>query len=125
MTRFKLPKRHPPALHNIRASVIIDTHQASRFLPALHAYLAEHGSSVTPYHFDGFNLFKRLTVLLPAIPEVSNKLEKRKNIIRATPPIVANGRRAAEPPFLDFALVRTGEKNTVTDGTSLEGKPVF
>ncbi|KIP05982.1 hypothetical protein PHLGIDRAFT_73354 [Phlebiopsis gigantea 11061_1 CR5-6] len=119
--RYKVAKTHPKWLYNIPVSAIVHGHRATQFLPALHTYLRLHGSNIVVYPFDGLDLFKQLTVHLPVIPEVSNKPEKLKNVVRATPPIKAEGRRAGEPAQLDFALLHTGERNVNTDGTSLEG----
>ena len=55
------------------------------------------------------------------IPEVGTSLSKVKNIVRASPPVPASGRRKAEPARLDFALIRTAEQNGRTAGTTLEG----
>lgn len=120
---YKIAKTHPRSLRAIPAERLILESKASRFLPALRMFLVSQGSLIMPYMYDQFDLFKQLTVTLPIIPEVSRKLEKRKNIIRATPPVPANGRSAERPPFLDFALVRTGEGNNKTDGTPLAGTP--
>ncbi|KAJ6605117.1 hypothetical protein B0H10DRAFT_1820855, partial [Mycena sp. CBHHK59/15] len=46
-----------------------------------------------------------------------------KNIVRASPPVAAvpGTRNHGERGYQDFALIRTGERNPVTDGTALEG----
>ncbi|KAJ7813601.1 hypothetical protein B0H14DRAFT_3477711 [Mycena olivaceomarginata] len=74
-----------------------------------------------PATFDRFDLFKRITVTLPIIPEASPL--KIKNIVRASPPVsaVPGSRALAEPRLQDFALVRTGEVNSLTEGTALAG----
>ena len=118
-TTYHTATNHPPGLRGIRASVIISDHGASRFLEAVQTFISAHGSPITPHLFDGFDLFKRITVLLPAIPHASPS--DHKNIVRASPPVRAGLQTAAEPAHLDFALVRTGEKNEKTEGTSLAG----
>ncbi|PBK68122.1 hypothetical protein ARMSODRAFT_988855 [Armillaria solidipes] len=116
---FQVSKRHPVDLQGIRASKIIQGHNAPRFLEALEAYLRQHGSMLHPQTFDTFNLYRRLTMELPPIPEASRK--KYTNVIRAYPPVKARGHRPAQPAQLDFTLVRTGEHNNRTQGTPLEG----
>lgn len=120
-TTFKVAKRHPAALRNIPASEIILENHATQFLPALTTFLRNScNTQFVPQSFDMFDLFKRITFQLPSIAEVSDR--KLTNIVRASPPIPASGRRPAEPAHLDFALLRTGESNAVTDGTSLQGE---
>ncbi|SJK96779.1 uncharacterized protein ARMOST_00025 [Armillaria ostoyae] len=99
---FQVSKRHPVDLQGIRAFKIIQGHNTPRFLEALEVYLRQHGSMLHPQTFDMFNLYRRLTVELPPIPEVSRK-------------------KYTNPAQLDFALVRTGEHNNCTQGTPLEG----
>ncbi|KAJ7637484.1 hypothetical protein B0H17DRAFT_961143, partial [Mycena rosella] len=71
--------------------------------------------------FDRFNLYKRITITLPSIREVSDL--KLRNVVRASPPIdaVPGTRNNGERAYQDFALICTGEANPVTDGTALEG----
>ena len=57
---------------------------------------------------------------LPEIPEVSQ--HKWRDYVRASLPVPQAGRRKAEAAHLDFALVRTGEVNGHTEGTSLCGE---
>ncbi|KAI0342948.1 hypothetical protein BDW22DRAFT_1318377, partial [Trametopsis cervina] len=92
---YKVAKQHPRSLIGIPASSIIEEHGATEFLPALHTFLRSHGSSLIPHTFDRFDLYKKLVVQLPSIPEVSDK--KLKNVIRATPPVAAGPRRSAQP----------------------------
>ena len=99
--------------------MIILDHSASCFLEAVHTFISAHGSPITPHLFNGFDLFKSITVLLPAIPHTSPS--DCKNIIHTSPPARAGLQTAAEPTHLDFVLVRTGEKNEKTEGTSLAG----
>ncbi|KAJ7914800.1 hypothetical protein B0H13DRAFT_1611203, partial [Mycena leptocephala] len=78
--------------------------------------------SYTPYHFDVFPTWKRLKFTLPNIPEVGKHHDS--NIVRATAPVVPPGEaryRATEPAHHDFALVKTGEANSLMDGTALHG----
>ncbi|KAF8188308.1 hypothetical protein K438DRAFT_1907473 [Mycena galopus ATCC 62051] len=85
------------------------------------SYLRKRGSHYVPQLFDRFDLFKRITITLPIIPEASPL--KTKNVVRASPPVVAvpNSRTPAEPRLQDFALVHTGEVNSLTEGTALAG----
>ncbi|KAJ7076071.1 hypothetical protein B0H15DRAFT_791005 [Mycena belliarum] len=116
---YQIAKTHPSALRNIAAADIIAGHGAAYFLEAVRAYISPY-SPLMPQPFDRFNLFKRLTFLLPAIPEAS--YNNRRNIVRASPPVPARGIRSpAQPAHLDFALVRTGERNDKTDRTALQG----
>ncbi|KAF7790601.1 hypothetical protein EIP86_001557 [Pleurotus ostreatoroseus] len=115
---YRVPVR--PTVRNVPAAKIIQSHNASEFIPAVKAFLRAHGSSVTPYDFDGFDLYKHVITELPEISEVSPRKEQR-SVIRASPPTPSLGRRHAQPAILDFALVRTGERNDDTDGTALEG----
>ncbi|KAF8141007.1 hypothetical protein K438DRAFT_1636525, partial [Mycena galopus ATCC 62051] len=74
-----------------------------------------------PKHFDLFGTWKRISFTLPTILQVGSR--HSSNIVRATAPIPASpaDRRQAEPAYLDYALVRTGEANQLTVGTPLEG----
>ncbi|KAJ7870405.1 hypothetical protein B0H13DRAFT_2556335 [Mycena leptocephala] len=122
---YSISKQPPAATRRVLASHIIaeDGHNASRFLPALSHFLpTTHDSSYTPYHFDVFPTWKRLKFTLPNIPEVGKRHDA--NIVRATAPVVPPGEaryRATEPAHHDFALVKTGEANSLTDGTALHG----
>lgn len=113
---------HPQDLCRVPASKIIDGHNAQRFLEAVSLFLRNYGSTMMiPKVFDTFDLYQRLSVMLPSVPEAGEKARDLKNIVRAAPPVPACGCRAAEPAHLDFALVRTGEQNDWTEGTALEG----
>ncbi|KAF9016925.1 hypothetical protein BDZ89DRAFT_903167, partial [Hymenopellis radicata] len=120
-TSIHVASTHPRDLTRIRASDIIENHNATRFLDALSVFIASHGGLIPPQYFDTFNLYRRLTIMLPHIPQTGSELRNLKNIVRAGPPVPAAGRRSAEPAHLDFALVRTGERNERTRGTALEG----
>ncbi|KAJ7129656.1 hypothetical protein C8R44DRAFT_830103 [Mycena epipterygia] len=113
---YKIAKTHPTELRNIPASVIADTTgiNAQQFLPAVATHLQKLGSQFIPQSFDRFDLFKHITITLPSI---------RQNVVRASPPVatVLGTRNNGERAYQDFALVRTGERNAVTDGTALEG----
>ncbi|KAG6839614.1 hypothetical protein C0991_000890 [Blastosporella zonata] len=116
---YRIAKHHPPGLRGIPASIIVTDHGATRFLKTVTSFLRNHGSPITPQPFDGFDLFKRLSFILPVIPKASAK--DLKNIVHATPPVPPRGRLLHEPAHLDLALVRTGERNDKTKGTALEG----
>lgn len=120
---YQVAATHPPALRAIPAEKVIRGQKAAQFLSALRTFLHINGSSVVPYSFDGFDLYKQLVVTLPGIPEVSDN--KLRNVIRASPPSQKVGRKPAEPAQLDFALIRTGEANVYTDGTALEGVSLY
>ena len=102
-------------------SVWVIGNGVSEFLPALHSFLGSHGATITPRPFDRFNLYKQVVIRLLKIPEVSNKPEKLKDVIKAKPPVSAMGRRTTRAAMSNFEL-RTGERNQHTDGTALEGK---
>ncbi|KAJ6549166.1 hypothetical protein B0H10DRAFT_1630586, partial [Mycena sp. CBHHK59/15] len=74
-----------------------------------------------PQPFDRFDLFKRITLTLPSIQQVSDA--KLRNIVHASPPVAAveGTRKTGERVYQDFVLIRTGEPNSTTDGTGLEG----
>ncbi|KAJ7443567.1 hypothetical protein FB451DRAFT_1437382 [Mycena latifolia] len=100
---YKIAKAHPTELRNISISSIMAAGTACinavQFLPAVATFLRKHAAPVTvmPQMFDRFDLFKRITFTLPSI------------------------RQTGEPAYQDFALVRTGEPNSTTDDTALEG----
>ncbi|KAJ7081497.1 hypothetical protein C8R44DRAFT_905320 [Mycena epipterygia] len=79
--------------------------------------------SLTPRTYDTFGTWKRISFRLPKIPEVGER--HSSNLVRATAPspMSLNGHRKApaEPAHLDFALIRTGELNPLTEGTALQG----
>ncbi|KAF7363212.1 hypothetical protein MVEN_00674000 [Mycena venus] len=114
----KLPTTRPvPASHIIS----LDGHNASRFLSALTSFLGPSNSQFTARPFDVFGTWKRISFQLPKIPEVGRR--HSTNLVRATAPAPAKlgQRKAAVPACLDFALVRTGEPNPLTEGTALSG----
>lgn len=116
---YKIACDHPHVLCHVPASTIIMSHKASRFLDALHSYVVERNSRIIPHAHDVFSLWKQLEFRLPPIAEANNN--KLKNVVRASPAVPAMGRRAAEPAHFDFALIRTGEPNNKTEGTSVQG----
>jgi hypothetical protein len=120
---YSIAKVPPPATRAVSGTDISspDGHAASRFIPALSRFLVQSGSAFIPRHFDLFGTWKRISFKLPSIPEVGSRYSS--NVVRATAPIPASvtNRKAAEPAFLDFALVRTAESNQFTAGTSLQG----
>ncbi|KAJ7436127.1 hypothetical protein FB451DRAFT_1344679 [Mycena latifolia] len=120
---YSIAKVPPPATRAVSGTDISspDGHAASRFIPALSRFLVQSGSAFIPRHFDLFGTWKRISFKLPSIPEVGSR--HSSNVVRATAPIPASvtNRKAAEPAFLDFALVRTAESNQFTAGTSLQG----
>ncbi|KAJ7867072.1 hypothetical protein B0H14DRAFT_3084139 [Mycena olivaceomarginata] len=108
---YKIAKSHPTSLANISVANIV--------VEAVKAYISSY-LPLEPQPFVRFNLYKHLTFALPAIPKAS--LNNRQNVVRATPPVPARGVHSPpHPAHLDFALVRTGEKNECTEGTALEG----
>ncbi|KAJ6496933.1 hypothetical protein DFH09DRAFT_945689 [Mycena vulgaris] len=117
---YRIAKRPPSATRKVLASDIIaaDGHNAARFLPALTAFFSKAGSSFVPHDFDIFGTWKRITFTLPDIPEVGGR--HALNIVRATAPVTAFG-VVEEAAHHDFALVRTGEENTSTEGTAHKG----
>lgn len=120
----KLPTKQSNAnLRGISATDIMQKHHAPRFLAALTAYMRQQGSAFTPQPFDSFTLYARIATFLPPIPSTGSR--RLKNVIRATPPTVSQGRQPAKASQLDFVLVRTGEVNERTAGTPLEGTQSF
>jgi hypothetical protein len=116
---YRIAKLHPAALSNIPAVEIIAGHAAGYFLEAVMIYISPH-SPFIPQPYDRFNLYKRLTFSLPAIPEAS--ANKYQNVVRASPPLPVRGTHfPAQPAHLDFTLICTGEENDKTAGTALQG----
>ncbi|KAJ6612488.1 hypothetical protein B0H10DRAFT_2223102 [Mycena sp. CBHHK59/15] len=76
---YKIAKAHPTELRNITISSIM----------AAATYLRKQSAPVhfMPQPFDRFDLFKRITITLPSIRQVSDA--KLRNVVRASPPIVA------------------------------------
>ncbi|KAJ7690245.1 hypothetical protein B0H17DRAFT_1201811 [Mycena rosella] len=122
---YSIAKHPPAATRRVVGSHIIanDGHNAIRFLPALTQFLrSAQGSTYTPYEFDIFPTWKRLKFTLPDIPEVGDR--HSANLVRATAPVVPPGGsryKEIEPAYHDFALVKTAEVNSFTDGTALHG----
>ncbi|RDB24482.1 hypothetical protein Hypma_008517 [Hypsizygus marmoreus] len=116
---YQIAKHHAPEVRGVLATTITINHHATQFLAAVGDFLRLRGSPITPLPCDGFNLFKRLTLTLPIIPQASPK--DLANIVHATPPVAPRARTHGEPAHLDFALIRTGERNDKTKGTALEG----
>ena len=123
LSHIHIPVSRSPALRAVPTAQIIENHQAPLFSYALQTFLTSHGSPIVHYDFDKFNLFTRLVVTLPKIPQVSTN--KSRDVIRVSPPIPKSGRKSAEPAHLDFALIRTNEANPDTDGTALQGEQSF
>lgn len=119
LVRYNVPTRHPATLRGIPAADIIERQGASQFLPSIQAFLRLRNIAYTPRLFDGFDIYPRLALFLPPIAGAGHG--HHKNVVRATPPIPAHERTAAQPARLDFALVRTAEINQRTAGTPLEG----
>ena len=118
-------KRHyissTPSLCHVPASSIILEHHATHFLDALNTFLHVNGCRFSARTFDQFDLFKQITFTLPKIFSASDSQLSLKNIIRASPPVPARGRKQAIPAEMGFALMSTGERNEHTEGTPLEG----
>ena len=117
---YQVPQNHPARLKGIPASQIISQHRAPGFLTALKQFLRKHHCVLEPQIYNEFTLYSKVGLELLRIPEVS--LSKWKDFVCAAPPIPEAGRRKAEPPCLDFALIRTKEVNTHIDRTKLEGE---
>ncbi|KAJ3547197.1 hypothetical protein NM688_g5427 [Phlebia brevispora] len=64
--------QHLIALQSIPATRLIDEHHTSQFLLVLTTFLWAQGSSIIPYRFDGFDLYKYMIVDLPEIPELDD-----------------------------------------------------
>lgn len=107
-------------MRSVPACEIIIGHKASRFLDALQTFLVNHGGRITPHRFNNFDLWKRVELSLPVIPEAGSR--SLKNIVRASPLVPAKNRHQAEPAHMDFALIRTAEQNQRTTGSTLEGE---
>ncbi|KAJ6566399.1 hypothetical protein B0H19DRAFT_1257624 [Mycena capillaripes] len=114
-------KHHLRELTNSTAANIVTGHSASYVLEAVKAYISPFVTLV-PQPFDQFNLYKQLTLTLPAIAEPSEN--NRQNLVRVSPLVPARGARSpARSAHLDFALVHTGEDNDNAAGTALQGPP--
>ncbi|KAF8181120.1 RNA ligase-domain-containing protein [Mycena galopus ATCC 62051] len=92
-----------------------------QFLPAAQTYIRKHSSSFIPQSFGRFALFKRITITLPSIAQVSDL--KLRNVVRVLPPVAAvpGTRNHGERAYQEIALIHTGKCNAATDGTALEG----
>ncbi|KAJ6566640.1 hypothetical protein B0H19DRAFT_939699 [Mycena capillaripes] len=124
ISRHHLSIAKLPATRAVSASHIISPggHNTSRFIPALSTFFASTSNSrFQPRTFDVFGTWKRISFRLPKIPETGQR--HSTNLVRATAPSPAsfNQRKSVEPAHLDFALIRTGERNIFTDGTALAG----
>lgn len=86
---YNIASTHSHALSSVPASKIIEGHHASQLLKSLTTYLHAHSFPLMSQHFDMFDLYKRIMLQLPAIPQVSKK--DLKNIVCATPPVPAYG----------------------------------
>lgn len=117
---YSIAKRPPPAMRRVLGSHIIarDGHNAPRFLSAVSTFLQKAGSSFVPHDFDVFSTWKRISFTLPNIPEVGKR--HTMNVVRATAPLITLDK--SEAAHHDFALVRTGELNLLTEGSSLQGE---
>ncbi|KAK0183857.1 hypothetical protein F5146DRAFT_1106274 [Armillaria mellea] len=111
-SQVQVAHTHPPDLTHIPAQKIINRHHVTCFLEALTGFLHDHGCLMTPMEFNTFNLYRRLIIILPPIPEAGTKAQDLKNIVC---------HHAGEAAHLDCALVCTGERNDRTAGTALEG----
>lgn len=120
--QYTIAVTHPKNLRNITAANIIKNHGATQFLPSLRAFLSSVDCEIVPNQFDTFNLFKRITVILPVIRQTNSRY--LKSTIRATPgrPSNHSERKNAEPSYFDFALIKSAEGNSNTAGTPLDGK---
>ncbi|KAJ7274667.1 hypothetical protein C8J57DRAFT_1062559 [Mycena rebaudengoi] len=117
---YSIAKRPPPAMRRVLGSHIIsqDGHNAPRFLSAVSTFLQKAGSSFVPHDFDVFSTWKRISFTLPNIPEVGKR--HATNVVRATAPLITLDK--SEAAHHDFALVRTGESNPLTEGSSPQGE---
>ncbi|KAJ6585887.1 hypothetical protein B0H19DRAFT_1060069 [Mycena capillaripes] len=90
-------------------------------LPATRAVSASHIITLQAPYFRCFRNVEANQLPPSKIPEVGER--HSTNLVRATAPSPANlnQRKSAEPAHLDFALIRTGERNAFTDGTALAG----
>ncbi|KAL0951815.1 hypothetical protein HGRIS_008482 [Hohenbuehelia grisea] len=130
----RLPQRLPlgsiarePPLRNIPVEHIMSAngHGAVRFLDAMTAYLVANRSRFVPQQYDLLNTWQQISFRLPNIPEVGHR--HSNNIVQAiggpfhSP--TSGSRRIAdsEQAQMDFALVTTGEANSFTAGTALDG----
>lgn len=117
--RSRIANAPPQELKNKQASEIVAGHAASQFIPALTSFLRSQGCSIHPQPFDTFDLYKRISVDLPQIPETGTS--HCSDVVRATPPVAAAGRRPAEPGHFDFALIRVNERS-VSSCSALDGE---
>jgi len=58
ISSYRIAKHHPPALRHVSASNIITAHNATRFLDAVHSYMARCGGHIVPQAHDVFGLWK-------------------------------------------------------------------
>ncbi|KAI0685410.1 hypothetical protein BC835DRAFT_1408839 [Cytidiella melzeri] len=115
----RIANNHSLELKNIPASQIISDHHAGQFIHALTNYLRANHCGITPQSFNTCDLYNRVSIDLPIIPETGSS--HCADVVRAIAPTPHKGRKPAEPGHFNFALVRTNEPNTHTMHTALSG----
>ena len=94
-----------PGYGNITVDALINKFHAADeyFLWYLNEFLRAHSLPIPPSHNVPFGVFRRLSVMLPQIPQVSD-LANLKDTIRTIFPEPARGRRDAIPAQFDTVL---------------------
>lgn len=107
---------------NTSVAKIVESYEASQFLPALSSYLnTSHPDSPTPTEHDIFEIYNQITLQLPQNNAVDST--KHTDRVRATPAIASKPGKAGRLAHFDTALVRVNkDDNAVTVGTRLQGE---
>ena len=119
---YTLAKR--PPFQNITVDNILLKFGAFDFISALSTFLhlTFPGTTVLPSIHDRFNLYKQLVINLPHNPYLSD--HKRKDRIRTSPLVKANGRSPERPAHFDTALIIEDSQLYKSDG-GIAGKFFF
>jgi hypothetical protein len=92
-----------PGYGNVSADMLVNNFGATEFLWYLEDFLLAHSLPIPPTHNVPFGVFKRVSVTLPRIPQVSD-LTDLKDTIRTTLPEPSRNRKKAVPAQFDTVL---------------------
>jgi hypothetical protein len=112
-----------PAFPHMDVNALTTRFQANSFIPTLSRYICRAipppALPTLPNSVDRFDLYKRITLNLPAASGFSKSVDR----LRATPAVPAKGKSKAVPAHFDTVLVRVADanENEHTRGTCLEG----
>jgi len=98
---YKVAKN--PCYGNVPVDALINKFGAEYFVWYLEEFLLAHSLPIPPLHSVPFGVFKRLSVMLPQIPQVSDQTDLR-DTIRTIIPEPPKGRCGAVPAQFDTVL---------------------